>query len=90
MRDMQGLVDSLVSYIEQEERPDDKVMSTIMVLWFSEGVCVCVMDCCLGLRNARISARYPDQPFPLPVVILGLLLRRKLSYILFHSCLHKV
>lgn len=42
MRDMQGLVDSLVSYIEQEERPDDKVMSTIMVLWFSGGVCVYV------------------------------------------------
>lgn len=31
MRDMQGLVDSLVSYIEQEERPDDKVTSGIIV-----------------------------------------------------------
>ena len=32
MRDMQGLVDSLVSYIEQEERPDDKVTSRITVI----------------------------------------------------------
>lgn len=28
MRDTQGLVDSLVSYIEQEETPDDKVALT--------------------------------------------------------------
>ena len=35
MRDMPGLVDSLVSYIQQEERPDDKVTltSTVMALW---------------------------------------------------------
>lgn len=25
MRDMHGLVDSLVTYIEQEDKPDDKV-----------------------------------------------------------------
>lgn len=30
MRDMQGLVDSLVSYIQQEERADDKVTLTIL------------------------------------------------------------
>lgn len=32
MRDMQGLVDSLVSYIEQEDRPDDKVTSRVAVI----------------------------------------------------------
>lgn len=53
MRDMQGLVDSLVSYIEQEERPEDKVMSTIMFLWFSEGVCICVMELLPGPQKHK-------------------------------------
>lgn len=53
MRDMQGLVDSLVSYIEQEERPDDKVMSTITVLWLSEGVCVSVRELLPGPQKRK-------------------------------------
>lgn len=32
MRDMHGLVDSLVSYIEQEEKADDKVTLTFTII----------------------------------------------------------